>query len=266
MAATKRRELLRALGVLGGGALVGGGVRSIGVVGAESAGQSGAPNALANEPWKYRKLDPAATAERAYRLYPDGSCMYAIVGSVVTALAEMEGEPYRSFPLTMMRYGEGGLGSWGSVCGVVNGAGALIGLFHGTKRKEEREALVAQFCTWYETTALPRFRPSGPEGATEVPTSVAHSVLCHLSVSHWCEASGKGAFSPVKSQRCRRMTADGAARIVEILNRAQDELSSAVALTPAVARCTACHGRRGRGDAIGQMDCAPCHKMPDPHP
>ncbi|MDH7570012.1 MAG: C-GCAxxG-C-C family protein, partial [Armatimonadota bacterium] len=192
-----------------------------------------------------------------------GSCMYAIVGSVVQMLAERVGGPYRTFPVAMMRFGEGGIGGWGSTCGVVNGAGAVVGLLIPDD-KEKREACIGEFCQWYEHTALPRYRPAQPGAVGDITPSVAGSVLCHLSVTSWTKASGKGAFTPEKRERCRRLTADGAMELVEILNRALAAENGAV--TPVSTSCAACHGSKGRGDAMVKMACTPCHTLPDSHP
>jgi hypothetical protein len=67
--------------------------------------------------WKYTPLEPAVTAEIAYNLYSEGSCMFATVKSVISQLAETVGEPYLSFPFHMFKYGHGGVGGYGSVCG-----------------------------------------------------------------------------------------------------------------------------------------------------
>ena len=55
--------------------------------------------------WIYSKLEPRKAADIAYRLYGEGSCMYAVFGAVIQQLAEKVGEPYNSFPLHMMKYG-----------------------------------------------------------------------------------------------------------------------------------------------------------------
>ena len=52
--------------------------------------------------WKYDPLDPAVTAELAYKHYSSGSCMYATFKSVVSQLADIFGEPFASFPFHMM--------------------------------------------------------------------------------------------------------------------------------------------------------------------
>ena len=62
--------------------------------------------------------------------------------AIISALAQTRGEPYLSFPLHMMRYGEGGVGLWGSLCGTVNGGAAILGLL--VPEKASREQLIAE--------------------------------------------------------------------------------------------------------------------------
>ncbi|MBN2481016.1 MAG: C-GCAxxG-C-C family protein [Bacteroidales bacterium] len=83
--------------------------------------------------WIYYPLDPALTAELAYKFYDSGSCMYATCSSIISQLADNIGEPYTSFPLHMMKYGHGGIGGFGTICGALNGAAAIIGLLIADK-------------------------------------------------------------------------------------------------------------------------------------
>mgnify|MGYP005809950885 CR=1 FL=1 len=78
--------------------------------------------------WAYRQLDPVATAELAYQIYDQGSCMYAVFKSIVSQLADQVGEPFTSFPCQMMKYGHGGIGGYGTVCGALNGAAVLVSM------------------------------------------------------------------------------------------------------------------------------------------
>ena len=103
-------------------------------------------------PWLYHELAPERTAHRAYHDYKKGHCMYGVVASILSQLAETHGEPYASFPLDMMRYGAGGTAGWGTLCGALNGAGALIGLF--SKKEKELKQLADELFLWYEQTAL----------------------------------------------------------------------------------------------------------------
>ena len=140
---------------------------------------------VATNPWQYVKLESAAVAHDAYRLMTQGGgCMHGLFGSIVGAMSQQVGEPYASFPLHMMKYGEGGVGLWGSLCGALNGGAAAIGLF--VSDKPQREQLIAQLFAWYESTEFPTYRPAEPTQAPDTPTSVAESVLCHVSVGKWC--------------------------------------------------------------------------------
>jgi hypothetical protein len=263
MSMLSRRKVLASLGVFGGAAALGGCNRQGEVGHVASAAEPVSPQAPAA--FEYSRLDPLAIGATAYRLYPDGSCMYAIFASVVQALGEKVGEPFRSFPVSMMRYGEGGISGWGTTCGVVNGAAALVGLLHGEKAKEGREGLINEFCAWYEQAALPVFAPKADD-ALVIEPSAAGSLLCHVSVSRWQEASGCNAFSPEKRERCRRLTADGAIKIVEILNRYIEGCAPSAAITAEVQACIDCHGVKNARDAMVKMDCGACHEFSGPHP
>ena len=48
--------------------------------------------------WKYSKLDPNVTAQRAYAEFEKGHCMYAVFAAIVGQLADEHGEPYSQFP------------------------------------------------------------------------------------------------------------------------------------------------------------------------
>lgn len=211
--------------------------------------------------WQYHRLIPEAIAPEAMRLYHAGGCMYGVFGSVVAALAKEVGEPFRSFPLHMMQYGAGGAGGWGSLCGTLNGAAALIGLFEPDKKR--REKIIGELFCWYEMSELPVFQPTG---ADEVPRSVAGSVLCHVSVGHWCKAAECDAFSKELKERCSRLTADVAAKTVELLNRNLDPSCTFAGITPAVRECISCHGEKELADTRGTMQCGSCHKLPEKHP
>ncbi len=266
-----RRRVLGALGALGGCGLLPGcasqASTEVTTVRTETSEERKKPVPTAPPAWKYIPLDCNAVAETAYRIYPDGGCMYALVGSVMIELARKAGEPFQSFPYAMMRYGDGGVGGWGSMCGVVNGGAALIGLFHGEKSKETREALITDLCVWYETTSLPAFKPAEPLWAEQAEPCVAGSLLCHVSVAEWCKATGLSAFCMEKKERCRRLATDGVIKVVEILNRkAEEEACEFAPLTPDVKACIDCHGKNEPGDAVGKMRCATCHQFDKKHP
>jgi len=260
-----RRQIIAALGTFGGSAALAG----CGAARATSDSRIGANDRSSNPaPYRYVTLDPDAVAADAYAIYPDGGCMYAVVGSVIRALAERVGEPFRSFPYEMMRYGDGGVGGWGSVCGVVNGAAALLGMFQSEKSKTRRESLIGEFCLWYEQSALPQFQPVKPQWADRAEPSVAASVLCHISISNWCKETGCEASSMEKKERCRRLSADGAKCLVEMLNANAAENPGCLKheVLPEMKACMDCHGPKALNNMHGKMDCRACHAFVGPHP
>lgn len=122
-------------------------------------------------PWPYERLDPEASAERAYACHYEGHCMCGVFTSIIGPLAERYGGPYRSFPFAMMSDGAGGVAGWGSLCGALNGAAAAIALVAPTK--EQRTNLTARIFLWYEQTALPIWAPTAPRLDMPAHASVA---------------------------------------------------------------------------------------------
>ena len=209
-------------------------------------------------PWPYTELGPDDTAERTYHGCEKG-CMYGVFASVVTQLAEIRGEPYQSFPVEMMRYGAGGTGGSGSLCGALNGAAALIGLF--ARSEEETNQIIGELFLWYEQSDLPVYVPRKPIFDIEVPTSVSNSVLCHVSVTRWCANSDYNAFSKPRKERCRRLTADTAKKTVEILNASfAGEYQAVAELSEDVKSCKSCHTKGSElSNTRGNMNCTSCH-------
>lgn len=245
-----RRQLLNSVGSAAGAILL------AGVGDAQGGSPKQEPN-RAND-WKYVKLTPATVAAEAYRLMPQGGCMYGLFASVMSEMAQIQGEPYLSFPVHMMKYGEGGVGLWGALCGAVNGGAAIIGLF--VPQKEPREQLIAELFSWYETADLPTYCPKAAGDSTPACTSVACSVLCHVSAGRWCAASGNEIGSPEMKERCRRLTAEVAAKTVALLNANLREPCKFAGLSPEVKSCLSCHGK-DLHDTIGQMQCTVCHQQ-----
>ena len=266
-----RRGVLASLGMIGGSAVVSGcGAPADGVLVAagqatpsQPAPSQPAPEAAA--PWSYLRLDPDAVARTAYRIFPEGLCMYAVVGSVMTELSNKVRQPYGSFPLEMMRYGAEGMGGWGTLCGVVNGAAALVGLFRSGRHDQQREELLNELCLWYENTALPLYEPEVSE-AGDIGASVAGSVLCHISVERWCRANHSDAFSARRRERCRRLSADGARMVVEMLNRDAGKPWDGLDIPAGTQSCIECHGRNTQRDTLTRMGCAICHQVDADHP
>ncbi|MDL2266897.1 C-GCAxxG-C-C family protein [Desulfovibrio sp. OttesenSCG-928-G15] len=264
MTKVNRRQML---GFMGGAVAVGVGAGALG----NFAGPVNAGMPVEEEPfsWKPQTLDVAEITPIAHeRFYYKGfGCGYGVFYSIVGTMGNKFGDPYKSFPYSMMEMGKSGVSEWGTLCGALLGAVSALSLFWGRK---ERDPMVDELFRWYETTAFPIFQPAKDLQVglptKELPTSVAESVLCHISVSKWSYASGIPAQSKERSERCARLTADVAKKTVEIMN-AKIGGSFAGTLTASDTRkgCTGpdCHG--GDKDKFaspilkGKMDCTPCH-------
>jgi hypothetical protein len=209
--------------------------------------------------WEYFLLYPAATAQLAYNKYSEGSCMYATIISVVSQLAEKFGEPFSSFPLHMFKYGHGGIGGFGSVCGALNGAAALIGLL--IKDKSVQDKMITDLFQWFERESLPVFTPQKPAFDFTPVTSVSNSVLCHASNTNWCKASGFSVNSAERKERCRRLTGDVTQKVTASLN---DIFTNAYITNTHsnedASTCMACHGTDGKlKNTSVKMSCTSCH-------
>ncbi len=263
MASTTRRQFLKNAGTaLVGTATVMGVTELIGC--APSPAPSPTP-AAAKFPWPYAKLDAVAVAEQGYAGYFKGACMYATFSAIIGALAEKVGEPFSTFPIDMMKYGKGGVYDLGTLCGTLNGAAAAISLVVDTKVAEQ---LIDELFAWYNTEALPNYKPKAPK--YDIVTSVSNSPLCHVSVTEWCNKSGFKAFSAQRAERCGWLSGSVAKYTVEMLNSQADNAFKRVHTTPAdVTTCLSCHGQKGSVENVHVLDatsCTLCHTDLSKHP
>ncbi len=209
--------------------------------------------------WNYLQLDPDFTGALAYDYYSEGSCMYATVKSVISQLAGIMGDPYGSFPYHLFKYGHGGVGGYGTICGALNGAAALIGLFITDKMVQDR--MIADVFQWYEKEPIPKFSPHTPIFDFTPPATVSNSVLCHASNTSWCNETGYQIGSNERKERCRRLTGDVAKKLTVSLNEIfADSYITNAHINNEVNTCLACHGNEGKlKNSAGQMNCNSCH-------
>ncbi len=255
MTAVRRREVLGSLGL----GAVASGLACSGIA-------DGSPSSASPLPWRYLPLDPAATAERTYRLYPEGHCMHAVFTSIVGELGRRLGPPHSTFPFEMMAYGLGGVAGWGALCGALNGAAAVLALF--VRDEAERFQATQELLRWHELTALPVWAPAAAGDGPPLPSSVAGSVLCHVSSSRWCGVAGHAFFSPERLERCKRLSADVAAETVAILNRcAEGRLTRRHEVSAETRACQSCHTSQAQPHgSFGDLACGSCHAPAPEHP
>jgi hypothetical protein len=220
-------------------------------------------------PWTYKKLDPVAVAEEAYRGYYEGACAYGVFESIVIQLRKEVGFPYTMLPLTLFVVGQGGVADVASLCGALNGAASAIFLVTGGMDKKLREtsySIIQDVFLWYEQTALPDYRPKNPK--YEIVKSVSASNLCHVSVSKWCKVAKFKSFSKERSERCGWITAAVAKRTVEVLNAYADgAFKMAHPLSAVAESCRSCHDKGSKlENTRGVTDCGGCHFTPTMKP
>lgn len=208
-------------------------------------------------PWPYTKLDPEVVAEKGYEGFYKGACCYGAASAILSELRQEVGYPFALIPMDMFRYGEGGIVGWSTLCGALNGASAVINLVSGAKVYPK---LINELVGWYTQTPFPNYKPAGKQ---ELAESVSGSPLCHVSVTNWCKASGYGAVSPERAERCARLVADVAAHAVQLLNHQADGVFlPAFAAPSTISECMSCHGKDSMNNTRGLMTCVQCH---EPH-
>ncbi len=244
------KGLVRRQMVIGAGAMAAG--AALARIGGWPASAEAKEAAAEKWPWPYEKLDPAKTAELAYNEWYRVYCGAAVISSVFSQLREKVGEPYSSIPIDAFVFLEGGMVGWGTVCGSNAGANIVANLIIGprTAGADEGHLIGADILQWYSDTPLPVYMPKDPKVKTEIIKTTSESPLCHVSVGKWMAASDKPLSSPERKDRCARVAASVAYRLVELLNdwkdgkyEAKSEWSPGKKLgITGQPNCTECHG------------------------
>jgi len=183
----------------------------------------------------------------------------------------------------LYNYGGGGIGGWGSLCGTPNGACAVFGLM------KIYSQCASELMGWYQLASIPSeiwTTPyTTPEQYGSIPTiphnhyvpTVAHSQLCHTSISKFCDVNGIALGSnpaglpwedPSKTDRCGKLCGDTAYKAAELINEMIEygEIAPQYELPAAVAACLHCHNDStsdvNRNDISGKLDCTICHTDP----
>jgi len=180
----------------------------------------------------------------------------AIIGQIQETVANDSENPYHQIPLGMMQWAASGVVGFGSLCGALNGACAVIGL---VCNENDAKAYISDLLTWYSESALPIFTSSN--SSNNHTKTIAGSNLCHTSVTNWCLASGYASGSNERSERCACLSADVAGKVVEMLNSGIGEILGNPRDNKTT--CGACHYKGTDYEAgqftRGKMNCNSCH-------
>ncbi|PLX49511.1 MAG: chain A iron centre cytochrome C protein [Desulfobulbaceae bacterium] len=176
-------------------------------------------------PWPYVKLDPVKTAEICYDEWYRVFCGGAVINSVVSQLREKVGEPYTSFPSDSFTFLEGGQVGWGTICGSPAGANIVANLIIGPRiaGSPDGHHISADIMQWYSEANMPVFQPINPRvDPAKIVKTTSQSPLCHISVGKWMKEAGLSLKSAERKDRCARVAASTAYRLVELLNAWHD--------------------------------------------
>ena len=166
----------------------------------------------AAHPFPWTRLDPDATADRAYAAFTKlGGCCVSVADAIIGQLADTVGAPFDGIPTQMFTNGGAGYGQ-SSLCGCIGGAAACIGLVCD---KATSSAILKELCAWYRETNLPIYDKQEKALAQVVPGSVN----CSDSLGKFFAATGITTLSdPGRVVRCSCLAADVAKKTVELLN------------------------------------------------
>lgn len=222
-------------------------------------------------PWPYTALDPEAVRLRAHHLYwNDKDCAAGVFGGIVQIIADKTPDPWAGLPIEVMLFGRGGGNGWGTLCGAVNGAAAFISL---VASKADSGKLINEVWGWASSEKFPT--DAANQAAIDgkyvdkkftgtLPQSISGSVICHASVSQWCNVAVKKVSDVERKERCARLSGDLAAKTVEVLNAHFASTFTSTYVRDAYAtQCLTCHGTTSKNNVMTEMNCQPCHG--DPH-
>lgn len=197
-------------------------------------------------------------------------------------------------------FGSGGIGGWGSLCGIPNGCAAFLNLVglnslgsNVLGYYSETEFPTTNMNTAYSGWSTAKWAGTpepidydGIVNGDDVPfvTTVALSPLCHVSISRWCHANGidlanvmddfNDDGNPVtednrgfKMDRCGKICADMAAFTAQMINDfiSQNPNAYSYVIPDNTAACRACHTTSSMPEypaQNGKMDCDDCHINP----
>jgi Putative redox-active protein (C_GCAxxG_C_C) len=236
-------------------------------------------------PWPIPVLDPNFVRDWGYWGYwatdafrnANYGCAYGVAGALIESIKRGlgPGTPWDTLPYEIFKWGKTGCVESGTLCGALAGALPIFSLAAPMANVEMGQDLLR----WYQETALPSFEMDTLDSKRPYPgqaQSMSGSPLCHISVSKWCQASGKTAGSNDRKTRCAKITGDVGKMAATILNRyvpGQKYVKIYPAQPELYAECVKCHvdapppptpdGIR-LNNSLGVSNCVTCH--PDAQP
>lgn len=170
-------------------------------------------------PWPYITLDTEVIRKRAYEGYYTVGCMYGVASALTNTMKETVGSPWDSVPVEIFNYGSAGVGSWGTVCGALNGACWVIQATAGPNVNKVIELLF----DWYCNTGLPSRLMDKYCQFPNQKTTVSNSPLCYVSASNWSYTNRIPINGAERKDRCAKVAGDVAAKTAELLNALRDD-------------------------------------------
>ncbi len=79
---------------------------------------------------------------------------------------------------------------------------------------DEQKAAMIEMIRWYKDFPFPEVQPAG----LDLPTTIAESELCGVSVGKFMEVQGCAYGDDERKERCAGVTADTTKKLVELLN------------------------------------------------
>lgn len=210
-------------------------------------------------PFPYVAIDPEEARLGAHHLYwNDKDCCAGVFGGISQLLEKAIGSPWTNIPIEIMLFGRAGGAGWGSLCGALNGAAAIISL---VTSKADSEPLINELWGWYTTEDLPSTAANSKtyldqQYVGSLVSNISGSVLCHPSVSQWCLVAGKKITDVERKERCGRLAGDVASKTVQLLNEYfNHSFVSTFHDSDTVTSCMVCHGNNTKT----HMECVTCH-------
>lgn len=257
-----RRRVLMTAGIMTGGAFGLG--RLLGQEGMAQTLQTPRPPRL---PWNlgaYR-FDPVAIRQSAYEAFYEGECMFAVAATLIRALQANIGAPFTTLPLDMYRYGGGGIAGWGTICGTLNGAAAVLNLVGDQSRYQK---LINDLFDWYSKQLFPSTDHDAYAKYANQPQTVAKSPICHISVTTWVDGARQKrpsitALSPERADRCAKVAGDVAFYVAQMINDDYDgKYVATYEPSGEYSACVTCHVDAQNAynlNVKAQMNCTTCH-------